>query len=361
MAPAVSASLFSLPLPSWLQPTSTRVAHYDRKRKKIDDWTDDDGNADTTDVASGTESAAPGQSLVLTPNESHQYRIAGLSVDQELPGGNFPHAPAKDEPRTRRNLPSQLLKDLAALSSPVYPPQSAAHQGNLRLQHLAVLTAILHRCLLQRDYTRAGRAWGLILREEFRGLSVDVRNEDRWGIGAEILLRRGPQDGSTNTPLSQHHPSGDDDRTPLPFTKKGFAEAKEYYEKLILNHPYSKTTPHAISALHFYPAMFGLWVYVAQEESNIARRDLVLDDNGSSEELSDEEDSSLDLEQRQESKKRALVATIRAQELEQAQQIGTRMDSLLSSPPYSDSPELLELRGMVSLWTGDLLVLSLAT
>lgn len=361
MAPAVSASLFSLPLPSWLQPTSTRVAHYDRKRKKIDDWTDDDGNADTTDVASGTESAAPGQSLVLTPNESHQYRIAGLSVDQELPGGNFPHAPAKDEPRTRRNLPSQLLRDLAALSSPVYPPQSAAHQGNLRLQHLAVLTAILHRCLLQRDYTRAGRAWGLILREEFRGLSVDVRNEDRWGIGAEILLRRGPQDGSTNTPLPQHHPSSDDDRTPLPFTRKGFAEAKEYYEKLILNHPYSKTTPHAISALHFYPAMFGLWVYVAQEESNIARRDLVLDDNGSSEELSDEEDSSLDLEQRQESKKRALVATIRAQELEQAQQIGTRMDSLLSSPPYSDSPELLELRGMVSLWTGDLLVLSLAT
>ncbi|KAJ5569686.1 uncharacterized protein N7459_009116 [Penicillium hispanicum] len=355
MAPAPSASFFSLPLPSWLQPTSTRVAQYDhRKRKKSDEWSDEEGDlADTTDAASGTESVPGGQSLILTPNESHQYRIAGLSFDQELPGGDFPHGPAKEDHHRHENLPSQLFAGLSSLSSPVYPPQSPAHQGNLRLQHLSVLTAILHRCLLERDYVRAGRAWGLILREEFRGLPVDVRSEGRWGIGAEILLRRGQPEPAGNA----RDRSGS---TPLPFTKKGFAEAQSYYERLILNHPYSKSAPHAISALHFYPAMFGLWIYVTQEESNSARKN-VMDDDDSSDDMSVEEDSSVDFETRQSNKRQARIAAIRTQELEQAQQIATRMDMLLGSPPYMDSSELLELRGMVSLWIGDLLVASLVT
>ncbi|KAJ5215197.1 uncharacterized protein N7498_001604 [Penicillium cinerascens] len=342
MAPAPSASFFSLPLPSWLQPTSTRVAQYDhRKRKKSDEWSDEEGDlADTTDAASGTESVPGGQSLILTPNESHQYRIAGLSFDQELPGGTFPTGPQRRIIIVMRTCRASFLP-------------SPAHQGNLRLQHLSVLTAILHRCLLERDYVRAGRAWGLILREEFRGLPVDVRSEGRWGIGAEILLRRGQPEPAGNA----RDRSGS---TPLPFTKKGFAEAQSYYERLILNHPYSKSAPHAISALHFYPAMFGLWIYVTQEESNSARKN-VMDDDDSSDDMSVEEDSSVDFETRQSNKRQARIAAIRTQELEQAQQIATRMDMLLGSPPYMDSSELLELRGMVSLWIGDLLVASLVT
>ncbi|KAJ5215748.1 uncharacterized protein N7498_002155 [Penicillium cinerascens] len=359
MAPALSASNFSLPLPSWLQPPSSRVAHYDRKRKKTEDWTDDEG--DTTDAASVTDSAPPDPPLILTPNESHQYRIAGLSFNQELPSGNFPHGPGydKDEVTIRGNMPGQLLRSLPYLDIPIYPPQSAAYQGSIRLQHLSVLTAILHRSLLQGDYTRAGRAWGLLLRDEFRGMPMDVRSEGRWGIGAEILLRRGPPEASGD----DHHSSLNDlskRSTTSPFSKKGFAEAKEYYERLILNHPFSKTHPNSISALHFYPAMFGLWVYVTQEESKIARKNL-LDREESSEELSDEEDSSMDFERREAAKRHALTATVRAQELDQAQQIATRMDMLLGSPPYADSPQLLELRGMVSLWIGDLIISSLPT
>ncbi|KAJ5172670.1 hypothetical protein N7492_005263 [Penicillium capsulatum] len=345
---SVSASIFSLPLPSWLQSSSLRAVQYDRKRKKTEDWTDDTG-LDTTD-ASGTESVPAGQSLVLTPNESHQYRVAGLPLDYELPGGHFPHGPARDEHATPQNLPSRLLRNLPSLSTPIYPPQSAAQQGSLRLQHLSVLMAVLHRCLLQGDFIRAGRAWGLILREEFRGYPVDVRHDERWGIGAEILLRCGQQSVVPNGA----------DRTPLPFTKKGFAQAKEYYEKLILQHPFSRTVPHSVSSLHFYPAMFGLWVYVTQEESNSAQRDLMLGDSESDDGLSD--DGSLaDSDEWRESRRHKLTARLRVHEMEQAQQIATRMDSLLGSPPYSDSAELLELRGMVSLWIGDLLVSSLAT
>lgn len=362
MAPALSASLFSLPLPSWLQPTSTRVAQYDRrKRKKSNDWADEESDgAYTTDATSTGESAA-GPSLILTPNESHQYRIAGLSFDQELPGGNFPHGPAKGEHlrKDRKGL-SHHLRDLSSLSTPVYPPQAAAHQGTIRLQHLSVLTAILHKCLLQRDYIRAGRAWGLLLREEFRGFAMDERNEGRWGVGADILLRRGQQEVSQQFARPDFDAPASQDRTALPFTRKGFEEAKEYYERLILHHPYSKSAPHAISALSFYPAMFGLWIYVTQEESQVARNNIILDSEDSSE-LSDDEGSSADFGRHESNNKRALIAGIRRRELEEAQKIATRMDMVLATPPYSDSPDLLELRGMVSLWIGDLLVSSLAT
>lgn len=365
MAPALSASNFSLPLPSWLQPTSVRAHQYDRydrKRKKSDDWTEEEGDgADTTDAASVTDSLPAGQSLVLTPNESHQYRIAGQPFNQELPDGHFPHGPAKDGCTTRDNLPNRLLEDLSFLNPPIFPPQAGAHQGNLRVQHLGTLTAILHRSLLRGDYTRAGRAWGLVLREEFRGHPVDVRSEGRWGIGAEILLRRGQQDATMNVPPTSRNAANHEDNTllPLPFTKTGFTQAKEYYERLILNHPYSKTAPNATSALHFYPAMFGLWIYVAQEQSKMAVRD-VLEREQSSAESMNEDDDSVDSEHRESIKRHNLTAAIRAQELEQAQQIATRIDQLLGSPPYSDSPELLELRGMVSLWIGDLLVSSLS-
>jgi hypothetical protein len=357
MAPTPSASVFSLPLPPWLQPSGSRASQYDRKRKSsVDGETTDIG--DTTDVASGTESEPAGPSLVLTPNESHQYRIAGFPLHQELPQGHFPHGPTQDE-NIKRDTTARQLKALAGLSPPIYPPQSA-QQGNIRFQHLGALAAILHRCMLQGDYVRAGRAWGLILRESYRGFQMDARNETRWGIGAEILLRRDQQD--TSVSLGTGKTSDAADSKPLNFTAKGFAEAKEYYERLILNHPFSKTSPQSISSLHFYPAMFGLWVYVTQEESNMTRKEAAIRQEEESEGFSEDEGSDFEFGQRrkQQSKADAAISSIRAQELEQAQQIGTRMDQLLGSPPYSDSPELLELRGMVSLWIGDLLISALA-
>jgi hypothetical protein len=359
MAPTPSASVFSLPLPSWLQPSGSRASQYDRKRKGVsedglDGETSDIG--DTTDVASGTESEAAGPSLVLTPNESHQYRISGFPTHQELPEGHFPHAPPKDDFR-KGNSTARQLKALADLSPPIYPPQTA-QQGNIRYQHLGALTAILHRCMLQGDYVRAGRAWGLLLRESYRGFQMDARNETRWGIGAEILLRRDQQETSASLGTPDMA-----DSTPLNFTSKGFAEAKEYYERLILNHPFSKTSPQSISSLHFYPAMFGLWVYVTQEESNVSRKHAANRQEEESEGYSEDEGSGSESgqRQRQQSKADAAISSIRAQELEQAQQIAARMDQLLGSPPFSDSPELLELRGMVSLWIGDLLISSLAS
>ncbi|KAJ5502474.1 Transcription initiation factor Rrn11 [Penicillium fimorum] len=355
-----SSSVFSLPLPPWLHPPGTRISQYDRrKRKRSVGWSESDVDGEeTTDIASATESEPAGAPLVLTPNESHQYRIAGFPSNQELPKGHFPHAQDKDE-QLRRETTSRHLKDLAALSPPVYPPQSA-QQGNIRFQHLGTLTAILHRCMLQGDYVRAGRAWGLILREDYRGFRMDVRNEARWGIGAEILLRRDEQENLAN-PGTTKLPNPMES-TRVNFTAKGFAAAKEYYERLILNHPFMKSSPQSISSLHFYPAMFGLWVYMTQEESKASRKDIALRQEEEPDEFSEDENSESEFGHRRKSQNKAAAAitAIRTLELEQAQQIATRMDQLLGSPPYSDSPELLELRGMISLWIGDLFLSALS-
>ncbi|KAL4871830.1 hypothetical protein BDV12DRAFT_183410 [Aspergillus spectabilis] len=365
-----SASAFSLPIPLWQQNPSLRVAKYEsRKRKKQYDTGEDESDGhnsgddgETTDAVSDYGLTVP--SVVLSPDEARQYRVAGLSFDEELPGGHFPHGPVKEKNR-RINNRGSILKQLSTLSPPLYAPQSAAHQGNLRLRHLAVLTSMLHRCLLEGDYIRAGRAWGLIIREQFGGHPIDVRTEGRWGIGAEILLRKDHK-GSEDLPEgagidSDWHRGGGGIFPKLLFTRKGFEDAKEYYETLIVQHPYQKTSPNAISALHFYSAMFGLWIYVSQEESKAARRALDERDPASFRETWDDDDveSENDSHNGWSEKYQRLTAGIRANELAEAGRIAGRMDGILTSPPYSDSPELLELRGMVSLWIADLLVSSL--
>ncbi|KAI9041008.1 uncharacterized protein KD926_007424 [Aspergillus affinis] len=360
MAFAPSVSAFSLPLQTWRQPVSLRTAQYEPKKRKkgLNDLgdADIDTEGETTDAAS--ETAPSGLSLTLSPDEAHQYRIAGLPFDREIPGGNFPHGPAKDE-KLPRQTKGEILKELSSLSSPIYPPQSAAHQGNLRLQHFGVLSSVLHRCLLQRDYIRAGRAWGLLLREEYNGTPLDVRVDERWGIGAEILLRRGRQI-SDNACQGDNEAAQATEPSKLLFTRKGFEDAKQYYETLIVQHPFRKVAPDDISSLHFYAAMFGLWIYVTQEENQMAFQK-ILENQENSSEISEQEDATSDLDGQggSRNKTRALLAEVKKNELGEAQRIAARMDEKLTSPPYSDSSDLLELRGMVSLWIGDLFVSSL--
>ncbi|KAJ5776830.1 hypothetical protein N7520_000076 [Penicillium odoratum] len=327
---------FELPLPAWLQQPDTIIAP-DRKRKKKDALTDTEG--ETTDSAR-PRSTHGKRSLTLTPNETHQYRIAGLPLDQKVPGGRFPHAPEKVPKKRASPANSQVLESYS-----------------LRVQHITALTTVLHRCLYEGDFRRAGRAFGLLLRENFRGTPVDVRHGDKWNFGADILLRRGAK---------RHSDTNEDGDIPATFTIRGFAEAKAYYEKLILLHPYARNVPHVTSALQFYPAMFGLWIYVTQEESSLERKKIehgdTSNDDMSDDELFDDEvydDEDLDYTGRALYKNQTRISAIRSRELEQAQQIARRIDTLLGSPPYSDSVELLELRGMVCLWIGDLLISSL--
>ena len=227
--------------------------------------------------------------------------------------------------------------------------RSKSHTAGLRKQHLAALMAVLHGCLMAGDYLRAGRAWGMLLRAETYGHTMDVRTYGRWGIGAEILLFRDaqrfqqPHSQTDGAEASNDQSTADYLQAALGpsslFSIEGFRKARAYYERLILQYPYRKTMPNAVSSLHFYPAMFSLWIYAVQSEHTAM--------------LSNPRASRPDIDsvgEGEDQETRIRHATSRS-----ASEIATHLDELLVSPPYSDQASLWRLRGMVDLWIADLL------
>ncbi|KAI9888078.1 MAG: hypothetical protein M1823_000013 [Watsoniomyces obsoletus] len=287
----------------------------------------------------------------IIPQDWEQNFIAGYnpSTDGPLPKG-FPHHPLGPTPRRKRT----------------WGRRASEHRGpsktttSLRRHHISVLTTLLHRCLLDGDYDRAGRAWGLLLRSTINGKPPDLKSEGRWGIGAEILLRQdqnkshreGSETTSSETSSSSSSSSSSSDeenenekskkRSREAVTMKDFDRAKDYYEQLILEWPHNPHSAKRTNALHLYPAMFGLWIYAAQQQH-------FKDAEGEEDsETSDDEDTST------ESGVSSQEHSGRRRELREAEAIASRMDELMLSPPYSDSIDLWHLRGMVALWMADL-------
>ncbi|KAF2731649.1 hypothetical protein EJ04DRAFT_363755 [Polyplosphaeria fusca] len=342
---------FASPLPPGQQTArSLRASQYRAKRKrKRDGDIDGDGDIDndnTIDHDHETNSAA-------VPPDSAQVRVAGLlpGAAFDMPAPPFPHAPA----RTPRTISSghRLQKSLAGLDPPLFAVTAASKSSPLdrpskrpalRETHLAVLTAVLHRSLLHADYQRAGRAWGLLLRTQIAGVHVDPRNHARWGIGAELLLRHRPHEELDQTQFPNHH-------APL-YSNDGFALARKYYDRLIIQHPYRKQVPNAVDALTFYPAMFSLWIYEAGEST---KRALLHLDEGLA--TSSEPPSTIDSDTISPSTNaRVRASAIKAEELHCARQIADRLDELVTSPPFDKHPSMLQLRGYVGIWISDLIV-----
>lgn len=298
-----------------------------RKRKRQQGNDDDSDDSDTN--------VEP-----LQPVQSHDindpYRVAGWPENIPLPGSSFPHSPAV-KPKGRQLSSDNLQKELAGLKPPLYvpPPGEQDTTPSLRRHHLSVLTTILHTSLLKHDFVRAGRAWGMILRTDIMGRPLDVRTHGRWGVGAEILMRKFSPENITDEQLYNKTIISDE----------GFEAAKDYYERLILQFPYQKTNPNAISSLTFYPAMFGLCIYEIQQNCRLAYERTRKD----SPEV-EHSDSELGLNGDQEEE----TSAIKRSELASAASLAARMDELMLSPPFDTYPSLLQLRVSIALWLADL-------
>lgn len=305
---------------------------------------------------------------ISSHNATQQYRAAGVLSAEDIPGGTFPCGPTVPQSHAGRSLDEEELNaELARLKPPIYPfdghvtinaPDTDGDRNLLRRRHLGILTAVMHRCLLQGDYIRAGRAWGMLLRSELNAQPLDIRNQGRWGIGAEILFQRhallatmeNERLGANVLSDLGQNIEGSAARNTIRFSRQGFNEAKNYYESLILQYPFRKVTPYAVNSLFFFPAMFGLWIHSVQER----QRDALAAFSESPVDQDSNGDTSAQVAAQQgkaPNKERELV---RKSTLQQAEAIGTRLDELMVSPPYSDDAILWKLRGMVELWVGDL-------
>lgn len=326
--------------PEFQQSFLTRRQKQHRKRKRnAADEQDDQSEEDSENEQNSTDQYGDAPRILHPVNSKDPYYVAGWPREKPLPGGTFPHAAIPD---TKAEGTRTVEEDLANLNHPLYAPKSTPDDtsGSLRRRHLDNLTAILHKCMLNSDWTRASRVWGLILRTEVGGYGPDIRQHGRWMVGAELLMRRNQ---TIVDPAAQQSPSHDTAR----ISDEGFRAAREYYERLVLQYPHQQRTHHStVSAKVIYPALFNIWVYEVQDRSERARKS-VHESKGAS-----EVDETLSVASG--SSERFAVQSIYSRELAEAQPIAHRLDDLLLNPPYDAQPELLELRGMIGLWLSDL-------
>ena len=294
-----------------------------------------------------------------------QYRNSRRDNYGELHGRDFSRFPMHHivEPSELVSR-GQISDELATLKPPLYVapwrlPNTTAENmlgsTGLRQHHLNIITAILHRCLSEGDYIRAGRAWAMLLRAEQSGHSVDLRTHDRWGVGAEILLQRESQIvQKTLTHKAAEIWSSTADSN---VRAESMEKAKEYYEWVVLQYPYRKAFPKATGSLDFSTALLSLWIYSVKEQASTALLAF-----GSSAKNIEETDSEVNDDcQRSFAPDTELdryrnYEQIRRETLQSAQEIGARLDGLLVAPPYSDFAKFWKLRGEVSLWIADLSV-----
>ncbi|KAL8639305.1 MAG: hypothetical protein Q9228_003650 [Teloschistes exilis] len=313
-----------------------------RKRKR---------GEDTFDAFNSLRPASPA-GVPLNQSLDNQYRTAGQPSGDSIYPYPFPHAPLKTQVMARSNVQdSELTSDSnpedlsteADQSDNDEPPAVAVSQSStkpgLRQQHYTVLTSLLHRCILERDYARAGRAWGMLLRLETGGHPLDIRNHGRWGIGAELLL----------------HGNGNHDGR---MTLENLDKAKDYYERLILQYPYRKSAPDATSSLKFYPVMFGIWIYAIQLRHQLATQTM----SGSPIRQHTTEPAGYYSDSGSEASQFDVTATqvinkdlARQTTIQQARGVVERLGELLISPPFSDHSGLWRIQGMLFMWISQLL------
>jgi hypothetical protein len=336
---------------------SLRASHYKKARKTPKNEEEDelptgvdDENEDETPANSRSQSYAS-----LAAPEIAQLRVAGLLPDdgEKVPPAPFPHAPGrvcKDH-----YGPAKVQEEMAKSPSRLYA-LNATSKGDAVLgqrdaqkkTQLNNLSTLMHRCLLEGDYARAGRAWGMILRTQVvGGRPVDPRNHGRWGIGAEIALRRKQQ-----THHGQQHESRSTEIGR--FSEEGFALAREYYDRLLIQYPHRRTQPHAVDNRTFYAPMFSLWIYEVCEKSKHAR--LQLQDEIANESRLSRSMSVDSVLGEKSDDSRAKEEAIQLEELTRAMEIAERLDQVMASPPFDKQSSLLQIRGNVSLWISNLTI-----
>ncbi|RDW92037.1 hypothetical protein BP5796_01431 [Coleophoma crateriformis] len=391
--------LFAIPLPTTATPPPPRLRHFSnprttRKRKRASSPTpspsssDDDDKPTYDDHEHYALPAASTNPLSLTPAEVAQYKLAGLELDEPLPSTqipDFPHRafPAENRVPPRRKRSRSVLEKADEAEKDVLAKERKEKGPKLRVHHLGVLTAVLHRCLSDGDIPRATRAWSLLLRAEVGGKGLDIRSTGYWGIGAELLIRS-PGEVGGDRGDGERNP-GEDEYSGQGLrrwgTASGLHKAKNYFERLILQYPYIRQFHKSFTALDLWPAMLGCEIYGIQYEYQEGMRRIAAEEHEDEDEderrSSSDESDGVPNEEEMEGEDPEYAAqerrrmrrklrrrdrrwdekeTMRKRALAASEEIVERMDDLMTKLPYSENHTLLRLKGMLGLYIGDLSV-----
>ena len=269
------------------------------------------------------------------------------------------HGKKSPHPKVHSKLGDKLIDVRRPLGVIARPSRTRLNRitavAGFRQRHLAALTAVTQRSLLKGDYVRAGRAWGMLLRAELSGHSIDLRIKGQWALGAEILLQcqtlNVQNEGRCGRNIGCHETENKQQLWESTYGILGFEQAKDYYERLILQYPYRKAFPDTTGPQDFYVAMFGLWIYSIGEQHSVllANVDASPTDMGDltvGEAAQGNPISASDLQRKNDRQTEA----ISQDSLRRAHEIDAGLKDLLGSPPYSDNGKLQMLQGLVDAW-----------
>lgn len=250
-----------------------------------------------------------------------------------------------------------------------YRDEDVLTNASDRIKHMSFMMAILHRCLQEGDIIRAKRAFSLLIRTK----DVDIRLNEMWSLGTEILMRH----GST---IDLQSPEGVDDTgsggtshsnaaASRPYPRWGSArnihKVRDYLETLSQHYPYDSNYPRSTSAIDFWPALYSIEIYNVdieckrtlhrlEESSAMNEDDSMIDPPELYTETEDYDTAMQRREDDRVSKRWAAKDEIRHTAQEAAQAIAERLDNLMQTNPFTTHIELLRLRGMLALYIGDL-------
>ncbi|KAK0619889.1 hypothetical protein B0T14DRAFT_566693 [Immersiella caudata] len=356
-------------------------------------------------------SSTPASSTTINPlshppSTLKQFRPAGLSSDLPLPSSShpsFPHRPIPSPKATRRRHCRASFSsadagetsqgdgtegerggdgDDEATATEVdartgeeddedeegekIVRRRVDRLGTAYRAKLGALSTAVQRFLSEGDIDSASRAFGLLARAKVYGTGVDLRRERYWELGAEILARQGEVSGK------QEEGDGDGGRG----QEEGRERIAMFYEWLVRQHPWTSSHLSSISALDFYPAMFGCQMEgvhalhakeLERVEDELRAGRFDWGDGGYEEEGEgvdamdvdgggNEEEEYTKSEARFERKLRHAKDRLRRTALTRMRELEKKMDDTMTVPPFSTHPRLLRLRGMVALYIADLCV-----
>ncbi|KAK1999001.1 hypothetical protein LX36DRAFT_12599 [Colletotrichum falcatum] len=319
--------------------------------------------------------------LSHTPSVLRQLRLAGLTETDQPPSRTqprFPHRAWQDQ-----NAPSRRGSVAAANSQASSDVEESNNQeaeegsddyderrrrkrdGETKARYTSEKSAFrplvraIYGFLDKGDDSNAKRAFGILMRSHVHGKPVDIRRNNYWALGAEILMREG---GGSLASAANDAPEREET-----YPASNAPRVREYFQELIQRYPYNFKYRTAVSAVDFWPALLNYEVFQihVQHGSHLRRLEREAEDweddswqepsllGGGGMMMDDADFRAPDARDR---RLRQARDQIRLRTLDALREIAGRMDDLLEDRPFSHNHEVLRLRGMVSLYIGDLLI-----
>ena len=269
----------------------------------------------------------------------------------------------------------EIAESTARIKSPNTSPRQRSkskrssrqpeRHSNLKYQHFASLNAALYKSVLEHNFDQASRIFGVLLRFNPPGVfpagsHVDIRKQNLWGIGAEILLQRAEASRTADHRIDTLRRPSLPLKTGLISSEQGFEDTRMFFERLILQYPpkrqhsfdrndevkedlHGNEIEPPVTAAKIYPILFSLWIL--QIQGQICERQMALDQLLATYQYPDD-DAQTELDQMCDTNANAIRPLIE------------RIDEVVRAPPYDQQHDLLRMQEETRNWLAVILLKS---